>query len=170
MTFRKATVTDLAEITQLFSKAIEKMISQNILQWDEIYPTPDDFLADINNNHAFVGIDKTSGKIGVYYVLNQEYDEEYNYASWNSNTSKFYVLHRLCVHPDFQHQGIATKTVQHIEAQALKDGMEDLRLDVYSQNPYSLKLYARAGFVKTGEANWRKGLFYLMEKTLYNII
>jgi len=54
--------------------------------------------------------------------------------------------------------------MKQIENQALEDGMEELRLDVYSLNPYSLKLYDHAGYVKTGEANWRKGHFYLMEK------
>jgi len=166
MLYRKAEENDLPEINQLFSKAVEKMISEGILQWDEIYPTVEDFSGDIGKNQAFVGVDPASGKIAVYYVLNQEFDEEYNHAKWNFNTSNFYIVHRLCVHPEFQHQGIATKTMRQIETQTLEDGMEELRLDVYSQNPYSLKLYDRAGYVKTGEANWRKGLFYLMEKRL----
>lgn len=42
--------------------------------------------------------------------------------------------------------------------------LEAIRLDVFSRNPYSQRLYARAGYVQTGIADWRMGRFYLMEK------
>ncbi len=45
-------------------------------------------------------------------------------------------------------------------------GIESVRLDAFSLNPYALRMYEGLGYKKVGEANWRKGLFYLFEKNL----
>lgn len=47
-----------------------------------------------------------------------------------------------------------------------KEGIRSIRLDVFSQNPYALKMYEALGYQKVGGASWRKGLFYLLEKKL----
>ena len=75
-------------------------------------------------------------------------------------------MHRIVVNPEFQNQGIGTKTMSHLINELKKAGIESLRLDVFSENPYSQSMYHKLGFVKTGEAHWRKGLFYLLEKKL----
>lgn len=54
--------------------------------------------------------------------------------------------------------------MKHIEAELRQCNIEAIRLDVFSENPYALKLYQNMGFIKTGHADWRKGRFYLMEK------
>ena len=76
------------------------------------------------------------------------------------------MLHRLCVNPKFQNQGVAKKTLIYIEEQLRNAGTKAIRLDVFTQNPYALKLYEKAGYHKTGTADWRKGRFLLMEKNL----
>lgn len=75
-------------------------------------------------------------------------------------------MHRLCVNPVFQNQGIARRTMEHIEQEAAAKGIQAIRLDVFSQNPHALKLYRNRGFEEVGTTQWRKGLFYLMEKYL----
>ena len=72
----------------------------------------------------------------------------------------------LVVHPDFQNRGIAVATMKELEKQIKDMKINTIRLDAYSQNPYALKLYEKLGYVKTGEARWRKGLFYLYEKKI----
>lgn len=165
MIYRKATVADLTEICALVVAAIAEMERNGIPQWDEIYPTREDFLNDIKTGCLFAGEVSDNGekRIAVIYALNKECDEEYKNGDWKYD-GDFRVVHRLCVHPDFQRRGIACDTLIHIENQAKKLGAKSIRLDVFSQNPFSLKLYEHAGYSKTGEANWRKGLFYLMEK------
>jgi len=54
----------------------------------------------------------------------------------------------------------------HIEEQIKNMGYLSIRLDVFSENPYALKLYEKNGYEKRGHADWRKGRFFLMEKTL----
>ncbi|MOA35168.1 hypothetical protein D3C78_1565980 [compost metagenome] len=45
-------------------------------------------------------------------------------------------------------------------------GLETIRLDAFSQNPYALRMYEKLHYRTVGEVQWRKGLFYLMEKKL----
>ena len=79
------------------------------------------------------------------------------------------VIHRLCVSPHMQGQGVGTRMMQMIERMLCKQGIQSIRLDAFSKNPYSLKLYQKLGYSTVGEALWRKGLFYLMEKNIENL-
>ncbi len=167
ITYRLAEEGDLDEICALVQAAVAEMERRGIFQWDEIYPAREDFLNDIKSRSLFIGQTEfqSTKRIAVIYVLNKECDEEYKTAAWTIQ-GDWRVLHRICVHPDFQNQGIAKMTLAHIEQKARDLGAASIRLDVFSQNPFSQRLYERAGYRKTGEANWRKGLFYLMEKDL----
>lgn len=162
--YRKATLHDLEEINCLVTHATDVLIKNGILQWDEIYPTKEDFRVDINNDQLYIGL--MDEQIVVVYTLNQECEEEYQNGHWKYPDIPFYIVHRLCVHPDFQNQGIGKQTLLHIEAELLKIDIHAIRLDVFSNNPFSLKLYNSLNYSKVGHVDWRKGRFYLMEKYL----
>ena len=163
LNYRLAIESDLDEICLLIKSAIVEMERNGISQWDEIYPAREDFFNDVKAGSLFAGLE--NGRIAAIYALNKNYDEEYKNGDWKCD-GDFRVVHRLCVHPDFQRRGIARETLEHIEKQATGLGAKSMRLDVFSKNPLSIRLYEHAGYHKTGEANWRKGLFYLMEKIL----
>lgn len=162
--FQQGTMKDLDAITMLIAAAIAQMESQGIMQWDEIYPTREDFRSDIEKGNLYAGYDKE--ELAVVYVLNQEFDEEYKHGKWADETKSFSILHRLCVHPKYQNQGIAKMTMEHIEESLRTQGMEAVRLDAFTENPYALKLYEQCGYHNVGRVHWRKGDFYLMEKYL----
>lgn len=162
--YRQAELTDLDGITSLAGQAAIRMISQGINQWDELYPIREDFEQDIRCGQLTVGM--IGSEIAVIYTINKEYEPEYESAEWKSPNKSFCILHRLCVNPVFQNQGIARQTMEHIERDTAAKGIEAIRLDVFSKNPYALKLYQNRGFERVGKAEWRKGLFYLMEKYL----
>ncbi len=164
ISFRRANSEDLDEIAVLVDCAIKRMEREGILQWDDLYPTRQDFEEDIAKGILDIGL--ISGKIAVVYAVSEEYDEQYRNGKWRYENSVFKVVHRLCVHPDFQNRGVAGEALDRIEKTAAAEGTECIRLDVYSKNPYALKLYESKGYVKVGEANWRKGLFCLMEKRI----
>ena len=163
--YRKATLYDLEEINSLITQAVDVLIKNGILQWDEIYPTEEDFRMDINNDQLYVGL--ADEQIAVVYALNQECEEEYQNGRWKYPDKPYYVVHRLCVHPDFQNQGIARHTLLHIEAELSKMNIHAIRLDAFSDNPFSLKLYDSLDYSRVGYADWRKGRFYLMEKYFF---
>lgn len=100
------------------------------------------------------------------YTINTEYNPEYLNAKWKYNREIACIIHRLCVSPEVQNRGIGKIVLNHIENQLQNMGFESVRLDVFSENPYAIRLYEKCGYVKRGYADWRKGCFWLMEKKL----
>ncbi len=170
ISYRKGRADDLEEIFAFVQAAVVKMNEEKIFQWDEIYPDMTDFALAVENGELYVAEISVAGekekRLAATYTLNTQYDEEYKTAAWSKPEKSFYILHRIVVNPEFQHRGLGNTVMQHIEEQCRENGIESIRLDVFSQNPYSLRLYEKRGFVKTGDADWRKGRFYLMEKVL----
>ncbi len=161
---RKADLRDLDQVFDLFRKAIRVMDDLGIHQWDIFYPTRKILRTDISKGQLFAC--ETDGRIASVFVLSEECDAVYKRADWKYTDGRFAVIHRLCVHPDFQRIGVGSETLRLIENLAREKGYTSLRLDVFSQNPYSLRMYAKSGYAKTGEAHWRKGVFWLMEKRI----
>ena len=155
---------DLGIVMSIFTDAINEMNSKGIYQWDSIYPTRNTLEEDIKKKQLYIGI--YEGTVVSTYVLNQEYDEQYANGAWKYPNSTYYVVHRLCVNPLFQNKGIGTLTMLHIENEVKKMGVDTIRLDAFTLNPYAVKMYEKLGYSKVGLANWRKGKFYLMEKKI----
>ena len=155
---------DLEEIMSVIHNAVKEMDRLHINQWDEKYPDKEIIEEDITNKELYLG--KIGGKIACLYVLNKESDEDYLKGEWQYPNSEYRVLHRLCVNPEFQNIGVGSLTLEHIEESVKKEKVEAIRLDVFCQNPFALKMYHKAGYKKTGEVHFRKGKFYLMEKKL----
>lgn len=164
LNYRQALPDDIQEINLLIQKAIAEMERNNILQWDEFYPTKEDISEDIQKEQLYVGC--AAHRIAVIFAINEECDIEYKTGRWKEPKKPFAVLHRLCVHPEFQHKGVAKQALFYVEKKALAEGRQAVRLDVYSKNPYAVRLYLGCGYQKTGEVEWHKGTFYLMEKYL----
>lgn len=164
MLYRLADENDIGAICNLVKAAIRNMERQNIFQWDELYPAKEDFLEDIQKQQLFMGL--LGDDIAVVYVVNEECDEEYQNGMWKYPDCEYRIIHRLCVNPIYQNQGIARKTLSHIEGELKKLNVGTVRLDVFSKNPFALSLYQNKGYENVGFADWRKGRFYLMEKLL----
>ena len=164
MKYFKADISQLDEIFSVYSNAIIAMEKDNIPQWDEIYPDKTILEEDISKNQMYIG--KIDNEIAVCFVLSEECDEEYKNGKWQFPDSKFCVIHRLCVNPVFQNQGIATKTMEYIEKLCKSEGYDSIRLDCFTENPYSRRLYDKAGYSVVGYADWRKGRFELREKKI----
>lgn len=164
MEFRKASRNDLKAVTAIFQAAVHHMDEQGIPQWDELYPAEEDLKGDILRSEMMLGLE--NGAPVCTYTLNRDCDPEYATGTWQYSGPDFRVLHRLCVSPSCQHRGIAAQAMDYFEEMLRAEGCRALRLDVFSRNPYALRLYENRGFRRVGEAQWRKGLFYLYEKVL----
>ena len=164
MIYSKADKTQTEEVFSVFSAAIQNMELQGIHQWDEIYPDKPTIADDIARNQMYIG--KIDNRIAVCFVLSEEYDEEYKNGCWQHPDSRFCVIHRLCVNPEFQNKGIASETMKYIENLCKSEGYDSIRLDCFTENPYSRRLYDKTGYSVVGYANWRKGRFELREKKI----
>lgn len=164
MLYRIAKTEDMDAICVLIEDAIREMESHEIFQWDDLYPTREDFFEDIEKKSLYLVLEENI--IVAMYVINGESDEAYNNANWNCTDETAYILHRFCVSPSFQNRGIGKKVLLHIEEQIKNMGYESVRLDVFTKNPFAQKLYRTNGYEVRGYADWRKGRFDLMEKKL----
>ena len=168
LSYRTAVIDDLDDIFRMVKNAVKQMEHDKIHQWDSIYPTREDFSNDIKKNQLYAGV--INDKIVAVYALNKECEEQYKDGEWQYIGDRYNVIHRLCVSPDYQNKGIAHTTLLHIESKLRLLGMKAIRLDVFCENPYALKLYSNNGYHKVGIAYWRKGKFFLMEKLIANEI
>lgn len=78
--YRLGRLEDIEAITILIQEAIKQMEKHNIYQWDEMYPTVEDFKDDIEKENLYVA--EENKKIIALYVISDESDEAYNYAEW----------------------------------------------------------------------------------------
>ena len=162
--FRRAGTDDLDALVALYGAAAQDMREKGIDQWDEYYPDREIFAEDVESGDMTLGF--LDGKLACAYVVNREYDPEYELGAWDHTEGDFCVLHRLCVNPEMQGRGLARQAMARMEKNARDQGFDSVRLDVFSQNLHAQRLYDRLGYKRTGEVRFRKGIFYLMEKGL----
>jgi len=161
---RSARPEDMQAVYTVFHDAVEHMNAGGIPQWDEIYPTPAILDDDLARGQLFV-TEADTGEAVAAVALSEECHPDYRTAAWQGEGPSL-IVHRLCVSPAAQGRGVGRGLMQAVEAWARENGYADIRLDAFSRNPHALRMYARLGYEKRGEATWRKGLFYLMEKRL----
>ena len=161
--FTRAHVAMLDDICDLYKDATDHLNALGIYQWDEKYPTRDILEEDIRSGNLYVSV--CSGRLSAAYVLNNDADIEYQQGNWESEGVAL-ILHRLCVHPDFQGKGLGRSAVLDAERRAAKSGANFLRLDTFEKNYISTKMYASMGYRPAGSVTFRMGTFYLYEKAL----
>ncbi|MDR2601634.1 MAG: GNAT family N-acetyltransferase [Spirochaetaceae bacterium] len=164
MEIKKMELKDLKEVVKIYKDVVKNMIANNVFQWDETYPNEDILKEDILKEQMFAGM--LNNEIASIFVLNKEFDNEYLKTKWEYKNDDFIVLHRICVKVNFQNKGVGTKTMKMIEEKMKIDGIKSIRLDAFSENPYSLKMYNKLGYKKVGEVSWRNGLFCFFEKII----
>ena len=162
--FRRAGTDDLDALVALYGAAAQDMREKGIDQWDEYYPDREILAEDVESGDMTLGL--LDGQLACAYVVNREYEPEYELGAWEHTEGDFCVLHRLCVNPAMQGRGLARQAMARMEKNALEQGFDSVRLDVFSQNLHAQRLYERLGYRRTGEVRFRKGIFYLMEKKL----
>lgn len=161
MEYRKATMADLPEIHELVQAAIRNLQAQGIMQWDERYPRDEDFIPDIASDTQYVGTE--DGRIALVFALNTDSDPQYADGAWRYPDERFTVLHRYILHPAYQGRRLSKISLEYIMDMLRAEGIQNIRLDVYTRNPPAQALYKSVGFVRVGEAFFRDMSFDLME-------
>ncbi len=161
--FRLAAERDTDEVIKLYLSGIQHLIEQKIYQWDEIYPNEKVIAGDIMNREMYVLSDEA--QILSCVVLNEDQDISYQGADWKYTGGRIAVIHRLCVKPECQGRRIGRRTMEYAEQLIKATGYSSIRLDAFSDNYISRNLYEKLGYRYAGTTKFRKGQFYLMEKS-----
>lgn len=145
---RRAKPSEIEQIMSITRACASKMISEQIYQWNEHYPYKAAFELDHKRNELFVLI--TSNQVIGCITISLEKDLEYNPIDWLTADGNQYYIHRLAVHPDFQHQGNAKKLMDFAENFAIENGAVSIRLDTFSQNKRNQEFYKARGYQQLG--------------------
>lgn len=143
---RLAEKKDLEEIYSLTKACAVDMISKDIYQWNENYPSEEKLSTDIERGELYC-IDADSKIAGIIIITEIE-DEEYQGVKWLESDGNCVYVHRLAVHPEFQGKGYAQQLMDFAESYASAMGYSSVRLDTFSQNKRNNVFYSRRGYVK----------------------
>lgn len=143
---RLAKLSEIQEIMSMTRACAKKMISEGIFQWNEHYPNIEAFQNDIAREELFVQLEDDT-VVGCV-TISSEKDEEYNPVSWLTEDGDQLYIHRLAVHPEFQHQGRAKQLMDFAEALAKKRKVISIRLDTFSVNKRNQRFYEARGYKK----------------------
>lgn len=166
---RLACFSDLNRVKEIAEACAEHMISKNIYQWNEHYPSKEVFKNDIENKELYVT--EINDLIVGCVMFSKKKDELYNKIDWLTSDPENLYIHRLAVHPKNQNMGIARSMMDFAEAEAVKLNCESVRLDTFSKNPRNSRFYKARGYVKLGNVYFPKQSefpFFCFEKILKN--
>ena len=150
---RKAIKHDLKKILEITNECAKKMISENIYQWNEFYPSIEVFEKDLDSESLYV-IEYKKNIIGCISISDYK-DIEYENIAWKTEDHNIYI-HRLAVLPEFQGMGYAQKMMSYAEDYARKKLYYSVRLDTFSKNLKNQKFYEQRGYIKLGEIYFPK--------------
>jgi ribosomal protein S18 acetylase RimI-like enzyme len=158
---------DVAGVMEIVTHCIRGMRSKGIYQWDDVYPNSTVFESDARAGSLYVI--RQTGACVAAVCLNEEQPEEYGRLPWRYRFGRALVIHRLCVHPQWQKQGLAARLLAFAEEHAAGHGYAAIRFDAYSGNPHALALYERHGYERvSGTIHFprRELPFYCYEKVV----
>lgn len=144
MDFRLAVMQDLAQIKSVYEYIIEKMNSEQIQIWDDIYPC-EFFAEDIRNNRLYVLLD--NDKVVSAFVLCDANSGEKS-IEWQDNQCSALYLDRLGVNVNYSRMGIGSLMLEKAKETAKKLGADYLRLFVVDINEPAIRLYIKNGFIR----------------------
>jgi ribosomal protein S18 acetylase RimI-like enzyme len=154
-----------SSIIEVIRACVHSMRQAGIFQWDEMYPNKDLVEEDMREGALYVAQEKgiTLGAV----CLNEKQDAAYHEVKWYG-TGPVLVVHRLCVDPVCQGQGVARRLMDFAEEYARQHTYASIRLDAYSGNSRAVKLYETRGYRKAGQVSFpRRALpFHCFEKIL----
>jgi len=146
---RLAQKEEITELLAITSACAKDMISNNIFQWNEEYPSKTIFENDVYQKELYVLISEE--KIIGCIVLTPKIEKEYHLITWLTPNKNNLYIHRLAIHPKFQGKGFARKLMCFAENFAIENIYRSIRLDTFSENARNQKFYELRGYKKLGE-------------------
>lgn len=149
MVIRKAKVSDIQEIVEVFSDAKQSMKAAGINQWNEEYPGAAEAKRDIENGTAYVICDERQ-VIGYTCI---QFKEDINYAridgNW-MNEAPYGVIHRTAILSSCKGKGLAGMFFDYAEKLAKEKGIHNLRIDTHKDNTPMQHCIAKHGYTYCG--------------------
>ncbi len=159
-----STITDLSKVIPIYIRCKQNLDAKNIHQWTASYPSKSIIEKDITNRDLYI-LRFGNGLLGAV-ALNENQPEQYEGISWEANSTRVLVVHRLVVDPVYQGHGYGHLIMAFVEDYAVKNDYSVIRLDTYSRNVGALRMYQNRDYKIRGTTYFegRKHFFYCLEK------
>ncbi|MEJ1221376.1 GNAT family N-acetyltransferase [Sediminicola sp. 1XM1-17] len=151
---RPAKLGEMTDIIAITRACAAHMITNNIFQWNDSYPSMGIFQNDIEKGELFV-LEIDARIIGTI-VISTHMDQEYIPVQWLTPSQKNIYIHRLAVHPDHQKKGYAQELMTFAEDYGRKNNYTSIRLDTFSQNKRNQQFYEQRGYQKLDDIYFPK--------------
>jgi ribosomal protein S18 acetylase RimI-like enzyme len=148
----EAEANDVTAVMRIIALCLAQMRAAGIQQWDEIYPNIRVVEEDVRLRSLFVI--RESGPSVAAICLNDVQPDEYRGVPWRCAAGRTMIIHRLCVHPDWQAHGLARELMDFAEERAREHGFAAIRLDAYTGNPRAVALYEKRGYQRVGQTRF----------------
>lgn len=146
---RLANGNDIYSIMKIKDDAVLLMEQDNNDQWDKNYPTKESFVNYIIENELYVY--QIDSKIVAMIVITDKEDTWYKDVAW-SIKDNYYVVHRLAVSSEYAGKGIGKKMLWFAIELAKKNKIDIIKIDTYSKNIRTPRLFTSLGFKYIGDA------------------
>lgn len=162
---RLASKKDIPDILKLIGQGRKRLASSGVDQWQGPYPNEEAILNDIAQKQGHVYI--LNDTIVAYAAIVFEDDPYYKNidGKWLSD-NPYVVIHRIAVHDDYTHRGVARSIFQSAEKIALRRNISAFRIDTHLQNHYMRNLIRNYGFTLCGIVQVRDGKRLAYEKAI----
>ena len=169
MNLSLAQVEDALEVIAILKRCNQKLLSQEIYQWDDQYPSQELIEKNIASKSLFVY--RKDGHIISGITLDDKQPPSYGKITWGTPNANPLLIHRTFVDPEFQGQGLGQVMMSFAEKYAPLHNYNCIRADVHKQNPSALALFQKCGYNIFGELMFprREVAFVCFEKRLNDI-
>lgn len=149
MNIQHAEFEEASVVVGILGRCDEAMRANGICQWDNVYPNLDVVETDARSGSLFVAREGDACVGAV--ALNDLQPEQYGSLPWRCTDGRVLVIHRLCVHPEWQQRGVGSRLMDFAEGFGRTHGFNSIRLDAYTGNPAAIALYVKRGYQRIGQ-------------------
>lgn len=163
--FRKAEVSEHAQIWEILKQGIERRRTEGSNQWQDGYPNPDSVKFDVEKGFAYVL--EVGNQIVAYAAVIDEPEPAYEEIEGRWLQDDIYiVVHRVAVSEDFLGQGMAQTIFNEIEKIATVQNINSIKVDTNFDNIGMLKILDKLGYTYCGEVYFRGSARKAFQKIL----
>ena len=148
--FRSMTPCDLDEVMEIVEAARAYMKRSGIDQWQDGYPSADDYAKDIQNGIAYVAEQDKEiiGLAAVHFGHEDNYDAMTE-GKWLTDY-EYGAIHRIAVKESLKGGGIGGFIVENAVRMCNERGIHSLRCDTHEDNISMQRLLIKNGFSRCG--------------------
>jgi len=133
---------------QIIADAQGYLASLNIDQWQDGYPTEEQFITDIKNNDSYIIVDDENATIGTtMFSIKPEPTYRQIEGEWlTEKDAQYGVIHRLAVANKYRSSGMAKFVFDYCENELNANGIKSMRIDTHKDNLGMQKLLKNRGY------------------------